>query len=183
MLSFFLSRKANWKLGASQRTLSGYNFFLKNEGFLVNPMLKKITNHKRSKKVKKIVSCFFCVFPHDGNFQAIDSTRVTSPFLCCSHSDLFHIGAVTIPMSSMMMMSVRQRLLLGGCKRRLVLWLNQTMHKWMCLKRKETGNQWLMSMLRWTSLKSQRNPERYICKIFRNIFIYLTSPFGGFQWW
>ena len=146
-------------------------------------MLKKITNPKKSLKSKKIwfMFFFFCVFPHDGNFQAIDSTRVTSPFLCCSHSDLFHIGAVTIPMSSMMMMSVHQRLLLEGCKRRLVLWQSQTMHKWMCLERKETGNQWLMSMLRWTSLKSQRNPERYICKIFWNIFIYLTSPSEAFS--
>ena len=34
-------------------------FFLKSDGFLVNPMLKKITNQKKSKKVKKFVSCLF----------------------------------------------------------------------------------------------------------------------------
>ena len=74
---------------------------------------------------------FACAFPQDGNLQAIDSTRVASPFLCISHSDLLHIGAVTIPTSSMMVtrMSVHQLLLLGGCKRRLDLWQNQTMHK------------------------------------------------------
>ena len=120
---------------------------------------------------------FACTFLHDGNFQAIDITRAASPFLCSSHPDLFHIGAVTIPTSLMMVtrMSVHQLLLLGGCKRRLVMFQNQTMHKWICLKRKETGDQLLMSMLRWTSLKSQRNPERYICKIFGNIYMLFTG--------
>ena len=37
-----------------------------------------------------------------------------------------------------------------------------------------------MSMHRWTSLKSRRNPERYICKILQ-IFISLTSPSWGFS--
>ena len=74
---------------------------------------------------------FACAFPEDGNFQAIDSTRVASPFLCSSHSDLLRLGAVTIPTSSMMVtrMLVHQLLLLEGYKWRLDLWRSQTMHK------------------------------------------------------
>ena len=34
-------------------------------------------------------------------------------------------------------------------------------------------------MHRWTSLKSQRNPERYICKIFENIFLYFYLSLLG----
>ena len=36
-----------------------------------------------------------------------------------------------------------------------------------------------MSMHRSTSLKSQRNPERYICKIFENIFLYFYLSLLG----
>ena len=112
MLSFFFVEKSKLKARYKSTDAFWLRFF--------SPSVKK-----------KQFMFFACAFPQDGNFQAIDSTRVASPFLCISHSDLLLIGAVTISTSSMMVtrMSVHQLLLLGGCKRRLDLWRNQTMQK------------------------------------------------------